>query len=226
MYLSRLILNPRNRYVQTDLANPYQLHRTVMSGLPQGKVQVDRSANGAAGVLYRLDSDERRGLLTLLVQSQTQPDWAILPTGYILPPDPYDLASENPAIKPFEPQFQPRQMLNFRLLANPTKRLGKRYGTGKGKRVGLYKTDEQMAWLQRKAQQSGFRLVSARPSHDRMQSGTIRREQTTHSLKLHTVRFDGVLQVVDPDQFYRTLQEGIGSAKAFGCGLLSLARMQ
>jgi hypothetical protein len=49
MYLSRLILNPRSRAVQRDLASPYDLHRTVMSGFPEdlGKHE-DR-------VLYRLD---------------------------------------------------------------------------------------------------------------------------------------------------------------------------
>ena len=38
------------------------------------------------------------------------------------------------------------------------------------------------------------------------------------------VRFEGVLQVVDPVAFQQTLRCGIGSAKGFGFGLLSLAR--
>ena len=37
------------------------------------------------------------------------------------------------------------------------------------------------------------------------------------------VRFDGLLAVTDPALFRNTLQTGIGSAKAFGFGLLSLA---
>jgi len=225
MYLSRLILNPRNRQVQSDLSSPYQLHRTVMSGFATGKVQIDRSAPDAAGVLYRLDSNVRQGLLTLLVQSQTQPDWTALPTGYLLPFEPFS-TDENPAVKPFKPQFARQQMLHFRLLANPTKRLGKRAGADKGKRVGLYKADEQTAWLQRKAQQGGFRLISVRPSQEQMQRGTIRRAEASHPLKLYTVRFDGVWQAVDPDQLLGPLPEGIGTAKALGGGLLWLARTE
>ena len=38
------------------------------------------------------------------------------------------------------------------------------------------------------------------------------------------VRFDGLLEVTDPVKFLETLRAGIGSAKGFGFGLLSLAR--
>ena len=40
------------------------------------------------------------------------------------------------------------------------------------------------------------------------------------------VRFEGVLQVVDPVAFQQTLRRGIGSAKGFGFGLLSIARCE
>jgi CRISPR-associated protein Cas6/Cse3/CasE subtype I-E len=37
------------------------------------------------------------------------------------------------------------------------------------------------------------------------------------------VRFDGLLTVVDPVRFVQTLETGVGSAKGFGFGLLSIA---
>jgi CRISPR system Cascade subunit CasE len=41
---------------------------------------------------------------------------------------------------------------------------------------------------------------------------------------LHSaVEFDGVLTVTDPAEFHRTFTLGIGSAKAFGFGLLVIA---
>src|SRR5207247_1467305 len=40
------------------------------------------------------------------------------------------------------------------------------------------------------------------------------------------VRFDGVLTVTDADTFRATVAGGIGSGKAFGFGLLSLARVE
>lgn len=210
MYLSRLILNPRSRQVQRDLADPYQLHRTVMSGFPEDLPPEER-------VLHRLDDDQRSQRLVLLVQSQGRPDWSGLADDYLLPPDPYDPVGQNPALKAFLPQLRRGQTLQFRLVANPTKRLGKSYGDDAGKRVGLYDNEEQLAWLERKGKQGGFRLLSVLPSQEQVAEG---RKQP---IKLFTVRFDGLLQVVEPEKFVDTLAQGIGSGKAFGCGLLSIA---
>ncbi|MFE6096591.1 type I-E CRISPR-associated protein Cas6/Cse3/CasE [Streptomyces massasporeus] len=40
---------------------------------------------------------------------------------------------------------------------------------------------------------------------------------------LVTVTFDGRLEITDPEAMRRTLTQGIGRAKAYGCGLLTLA---
>ncbi len=83
--------------------------------------------------------------------------------------------------------------------------------------------EAQEEWLHKKGKLHGFRLLEiqiSQPSHDR---GRVRREETVHTLTLLTVQYDGILQVCDDSRFAITLSEGIGSAKAFGCGLLSLA---
>jgi CRISPR-associated protein Cas6/Cse3/CasE subtype I-E len=41
---------------------------------------------------------------------------------------------------------------------------------------------------------------------------------------LHPVLFEGKLTVTDPHQLALLLRQGVGPGKAFGCGLLSLAR--
>ena len=46
MYLSRLILNPRNRRVQREIANPYQMHKTLMRCFP---AKLDRALEAALG---------------------------------------------------------------------------------------------------------------------------------------------------------------------------------
>jgi CRISPR system Cascade subunit CasE len=40
---------------------------------------------------------------------------------------------------------------------------------------------------------------------------------------LVTVTFDGRLEITDPEALRRTLTQGIGRARAYGCGLLTLA---
>lgn len=226
MYLSRLILNPRSREVQRDLARPHEMHRTVLSAFPDNlDATVDR-------VLYRFDQS-RNGELILLVQSPDAPDWSHLPSAdYLLA-----TGSENPATKAVNLQVQTGQTFAFRLRANPSKRMGKSAAYDKGKRVGLYKMEEQIRWLQRKADDHGFAILSAMPIQQQRIEGRIPIKdgksalQATeriatkghHDAKFFSVQFDGTLQVIDPERFLAAIQSGIGSGKAFGFGLLSVA---
>lgn len=205
MYLSRLILNSRSRAVQRDLARPGDMHKTVLRAFP------DDLAAGSERVLYRLDQQPQTQQLCLLVQSQGMPDWRKLDPGYLLAG-----IADNPATKAVDLSLQPGQRLAFRLRANPTKRLSA--GTGnKGKRIGLYEVAEQVAWLQRKAADHGFAIYTALPTQPQ------RVNDTHHELKFFSVQFDGILQVTDPAAFLTAIQAGIGSGKAFGFGLLSVA---
>ena len=65
MYLSRLAINPRSRDVQQDLADIYQMHRTVMSAFPH--VEGKDDARAELAVLYRLETVERSREVVLLV---------------------------------------------------------------------------------------------------------------------------------------------------------------
>jgi CRISPR system Cascade subunit CasE len=215
MYLSRLILNPRTRRVQREIAAPYQMHRSLMNGFP------DDLAEGDERVLFRLESHPRTGDLTLLVQSLTLPDWSWLAEpgarGYLLPADVPNPASLNLA---------PGQTLTFRLRANPTVKrwVENEQGEKRPRRIGLYQETKQRAWLDHKAERGGFRVLSARTANQGTVNGRIQKNGTTHKLTLLAVQFDGLLQVTDPDRLRETVQRGVGSGKGMGFGLLSLAR--
>jgi CRISPR system Cascade subunit CasE len=215
MYLSRLILNPRSRRVQKEIADPYQLHRSLMRAFPDGL------EDGDERVLFRLDAHPRSDALSLLVQSLNAPDWSWLAEpgarGYLLPEELLPpQVTENLATKALNLEFTHGQRLAFRLRANPTVKRN-------GKRLGLLREEEQHAWLARKAQAGGFRIVTASVWEEGLMSGTIHRSQEeSHRLRLLAVRFDGLLQVVEPARFQDTLQAGIGSGKGLGFGLLSL----
>lgn len=203
MYLSRLILNPRSAAVQRDMNYLNDLHKTVMSAFP------DNLDKAAERVLFRIERHSPAHL-ALLVQSQNEPDWSSLAPNYLLDhPD-------NPATKAVNLQLYSGQRLAFRLVANPTKHLSA--GTGNsGKRIGLYKVPEQIEWLQRKADDNGFVVERVFPTQQ--QSNDDRRRD----LKFFSVQFDGILQVTAPATFLTAIQSGIGSGKAFGFGLLSVA---
>lgn len=208
MYLTRLVLNPQSRRVQREIAERYELHRTIMAAFPDMLPTDER-------VLFRLETDARTGDALLLVQSQYAPDWSYLETPdyhrYLIALD-----EPNPWVKTFDPQFVEGQRLFFRLQANPTvKRRGKRYG--------LYREAEQIAWLERKGRSGGFRVVEGRASEEAILRGRLYRDDEKHRLQFLSVQFDGLLQVIDPDRLRDSVRNGMGSGKGLGFGLLSLA---
>ncbi len=222
MYLTKLTLNPRARRVQRDLANPYELHRTLMSAFPATLPDGER-------VLFRVDVDERSGVPTVLLQSYSAPDQArmgdLWTQGYLL------CAPES---KPFELSFAPGQTLAFRLRANPTVKHSEP-GQRQGRRDPLYREEDQSAWLERKATEGGFRILRVAIAKEgnaygrqplKEPIGDAEKGPKTHTLTFHAVRFEGILEVSDPAKLWETVQKGIGSGKGLGFGLLSLAPLR
>jgi CRISPR system Cascade subunit CasE len=189
----------------TEAAQPYELHRSLMKAFP------DKAAGGPGRVLFRLDIDHETGGMSVLVQSEKEPDWGKLngTTGFIT-----ECKS-----KQFDPEFVQGQMLRFRLRANPTKRVKET-----GKRQGILEEEAQIDWLRKRGLQSGFEVVDAIVikegfAKDKMTDTADKK----HDLTMLSVRFDGLLRVIDPETFRHTIECGVGSAKGLGFGLLSLA---
>lgn len=163
--------------------------------------------------LMRLD--QRRESFRLLIVSPTQPvrpDWC--------PAD-----AESWKTKPIPETYFTRSQYAFQLCANPTKKVSKERPDGtltkNGRRVPLGKREELVHWIKRKGSQGGFIV-------DEATLRTFSRGREYFEKKgrtgLHSaVEFQGVLSVTDPATFHETFTHGIGSAKAFGFGLLVIA---
>jgi len=249
MFLSRLILDPRSRQVRRELAQPYEMHRTLMRAFPKDSIAKGEHAREKYCVLFRADVDDPHNSVIVYVQSAVEPDWSFLATrrGYLL-----SIADQpNPAcrdiLKVYQ-QFQNGQVFSFRLRANPTKRIAKITKGDpelEGKRVGLLREEEQIAWLIRKGQErekgksGGFEILvtevedqnggirqvpRVNVSREGKKRGRKREEERLLKTTHLAVRFDGLLRITDANTFRETLARGIGPAKAFGFGLLSLAR--
>lgn len=213
LFLSRLILDPASRQVQRELANPYELHRTLMHAFPD-------DVSSTLRLLYRLETNRQPPFLVLLVQSTLPPNWQVLPQAkYFLIP---------PQTKSLDGSFEPGSRFVFRLLANPTKRTRSDVEDQPGKRVALLHPQEQEAWLHRKAEHGGFDVLAVNLTQLDHQLAYKRRTESNQVLRIthQAVRFDGMLQVKDSELFEETVTLGIGSAKGFGFGLLSLAKLQ
>lgn len=245
LYLSRLLLDPRSRQVMSEMAHPYEMHRTLMRAFPNMEGQTEAKAREKFSVLFRAEADEKSRFVKVYVQSRAEPDWSFLDglNGYLCD-GAEALAYEHKDIWPAWQKLQSGRILYFRLRANPTKRIAKEGDPLKGKRVELRREDDQIAWLHRKGRgmredmPGGFDLltkkfrdgqgkeflvprvhVSPEGKYTGRKKDAAGGRSTTH----FAVHFDGLLRVTDPDAFRQTLVRGIGSAKAFGFGLLSVA---
>jgi len=230
LYLSRLTLDDHNVVVRRDLADCHRLHVTLLTAYPQ--VVDGLNARAHFGVLYRLEQGNR-GRLRVLVQSAAEPHWATLPQGYFLAPPECRRVDEQYA------SLRAGMLLRFRLRANPTKRVSAHDGSEgqarwKGKRVELRGEEAQLAWLHRKGAQGGFALldVHVAPGVADVRSTpetTITgrrpgpRDNKAARLTFGSALFEGRLQVTDAEAFRQSLERGIGSGKAYGFGLLSVA---
>ena len=57
-----------------------------------------------------------------------------------------------------------------------------------------------------------------------VERANLRFRRRDRTVTVRTARFDGVLEVTDVDALRSTLVNGLGKAKAYGCGLLTLAQ--
>lgn len=239
LYLSRLLLDTQARMVQRDLANCHHLHRRILRAFPAKPAEAH--ARDHFGVLYRLEPmDADVSLLRLLVQSAAQPDWSELPERYVgMAPD----GQPNPAVRRIDAEYariQQGMRLRFRLRANPTRRVSAKHpnepAQWHGKRVDLVREEDQLAWLRRKGEQAGFALVQvggqadldevhAAPQAKQRGWRRVTQAEPAARLTFGSVVFDGMLDVTDLAAFQHALRTGIGSGKAFGFGLLSVASL-
>ncbi len=241
MYLSSLLIdigdNPdRPRPGRLWLRNLYHVHQRLCMAFPSDPRrardpdflapyapddfagQVHRRREPDSGFLFRIDPHSN-GRAVIIVQSAVRPDW-----GYAFHNAGYLLATPQ-EVKPFDPRFTRGQRLRFRLSVNPTRRLSKNSPDAKeesiGKRVPV-PTDRLIDWLDRRAEAAGF-SISKDSTTVQQGYAYFKKPEKTEQSRLRSVRYDGVLVVADPARFYETLIQGIGSGKAFGFGLLSLA---
>ncbi len=203
MHLTRLTLDPRSAQARRDLGDAYEMHRTL------ARAFVADAQSPPARFLWRLEAGSNAWATpVVLVQAAAAGDWSVLqalPNYLQRPVEGKRLALEE--------WVEGGARYRFRLQANPTV-------TRQGKRYGLVGETEQLAWLGRQGERHGFSVEAALVTASDVLSS---RKGEGH-ISVQRVCFEGILQVQSLQAFSRALVAGIGPAKAFGCGLLSIAR--
>ena len=117
-------------------------------------------------------------------------------------------------------RFFTGQMLRFRLVANPTKKIRDANNPNRAIRVPHVGEDHRIAWLQRKLD-GAAKLVEAATVPERPWYFA---KKGMHG-KIQAVTYTGILEVRDAIGFENLLKNGIGPAKGLGCGLMLVAKV-
>lgn len=205
LFISALRVPATSEFAMTAWQDAYWVHKLVYRLFPS------TNAGTTGRPLFRFDVEGAYGWL--YIQSTIEPDWSrhgepvrklVVATRPLVLPD--------------------GDRLRFRLLARPTFRVGEKESAKLGERVSIEDERGQREWLQRKGETSGFRLeeylLTSRVWFD---SKTNHRLRDGSPKPLLATRFDGVLAVTDPEKLKEAVRNGIGTQKAYGFGLLSLA---
>ncbi|MEN8655470.1 type I-E CRISPR-associated protein Cas6/Cse3/CasE [Streptomyces sp. 21So2-11] len=232
MYLTRFRVNTARAQSRRLLSSPQTTHAAVMSSFPD----LLPTATDTPRVLWRLDR-AATAQVHLFVASPTRPDlthlveqtgWPAAATEQARGWTTYDYA-------PFLARLDKGGTWNFRLTANPVHSIRNQEGVPT-KRTAHLTPRHQLGWLLQRQEAGGFRIHEKPADKQHTEFGDT--HQVTVSDKraldfakrgekgrvtITTVTYDGRLEVTDPHALRRLLTAGLGKAKAYGCGLMTLA---
>ena len=226
MFLTKIDLAPERRLARKYLGSPQAMHAVVM-GATGGNI-----GDGPGRVLWRVD----RGTTTALyILSPLEPDCSQL----VAEVGAAGTQARTLDYSPFLASLDAGQLWAFRLAANPSYSASRGPGV-RGQRYGHVTVEQQRQWLVERAPRHGFELMPVdhvddegsdgavmvvhreRPVFNRRRSEGEGRDRVTINLTV----YEGVLRITDPESLRRALIAGIGRSKAYGCGLMTLARVR
>jgi CRISPR system Cascade subunit CasE len=205
MYLSRIKLNTGIRATIKLLSSPQVVHATVEASFAE---------DNKTRKLWRLDYFQ--GHPYVIILSQNKPDLTQFATQFGYPECPGEIHDYQKVLE----ILKDGQRYRFRLCANPVHSVSQ--GEGKRGKVMAHVTiTQQEEWLKSKSDKLGFTLKQFMVVQHDMKRFTRQHKYVT----LGTATFEGILQIENVALFKDTLINGIGRGKAYGCGLLTLARL-
>lgn len=227
--LTRISINPARRNGRKLLTNPQAMHAAVRASFPPG------ISEDEARVLWRVDPHDHESVL--YVVGPEKPTGAVIveQAGWESRP------AQTADYGRFLDSLMKGQRWHFEIVANPT------YSEPNGKR-GKVKAHvsarHQLDWLYKQAPKAGFALaprdddpctdeersrwaVSDAPMVMERWTDTFGKGNESrgsrNQVRIAKARFSGTLEITDADSIRHALTHGIGRARAYGCGLLTLA---
>ena len=211
MFLSRVEINSRRRDTIKALSSPEIIHAAIMSGFPTlGREGGDR-------VLWRID--ELHPSTYILIQSESKPDLTHIVEQFGWPES--EQQWESVEYDDFLSNIKDGDIRRFRIRANPTRSV-KEPDSKRGKVRQHITSEQQLNWLYEKSEKCGFSLDTPDAGAQIIKKENLRFKNKNNNVSITAISYEGILEVTDSEEFINSIKNGIGRAKAYGCGLLEL----
>lgn len=203
MYLTKIELDIGSRAVREALADCQKMHR-LLNGLTN-------EAREDAQLLYRVKTVGRQCTVYLYSAEALHSEKCL----------PFMRWAGDRDITAFTETLRSGRTIRFDLLTMPSKKMASGGRKNSQRRV-LRTAEERIAWLHRKAEQSGFLIRYVQEQESMDFSGN---HDQQHGSRMHwnAYHYTGVLEITDEAAFQKVFSMGIGPGKAYGLGMILLS---
>jgi CRISPR system Cascade subunit CasE len=208
MYLSRIKLDLNKSATRKAISSPQILHGMVENCFTEKN-----------RTLWRLDS--LNGTLYLLIISKTTPNFEDLALQICKNGE----RGETKDYTTFMDIIKNGQGFRFRFRGNPVHSVVVEKGI-RGKVTPHVGERHKREWFAKKAIQNGFTVDDDQFSIVETGVQQFYKKDKGTPVRLSYTVFEGILVVKDKDLFVKALTQGIGRAKAYGCGLITIMGLE
>ena len=238
MYLSRIKLDTGRNATRRAIASPQILHAAIENCFGALPEKIEKFENEQLSLfdeediyekfdevkkvektrkLWRLDFLE--GDLYMLMVSIEPPDFTNFANQFCAENEKGETKDYGKLLA----KIKEGQHLYFRFRGNPVHSVPVKNGE-RGKIYPHVTANQKKEWFIKKAQTNGFALDEN--SFDLIETGEMKfwreSENKNRQVVVNYGVFEGLLEVLDAALFIQALTQGIGRAKAYGCGMITV----
>jgi CRISPR system Cascade subunit CasE len=189
------------------ITDPYSLHRVVYSLYEDVRDPQEKTSSTASGILYADQGGDYRGRKILMLANR-QPMSAI--------EGQYGQVQS----KPIPDGFLEHDQYRFKIIVNPTRR-----DNVSRKLIPIRGREAVAQWFAERATASwGFSVSTKHLQVDRIDVLQFK-DKEQHDVTVAQAHVQGLLRISDKTQFQNSFAQGVGRARAYGCGLLHIVPM-
>lgn len=186
------------------ITDAYSLHRVVYSLYDDVRDSVAKQASEPSGILYADQGGDYKGRKILMLANR-QPTTTV------------DGQHGQVQSKLIPDNFLEHSQYRFKVIVNPTRR------DNTSRKLQPVRGREQVArWFAERATVSwGFSVATEHLQVDKIEVQQFQDKQQ-RQVTIAQAHVQGLLRITDQTQFSRSFTQGIGRARAYGCGLLQI----